>query len=284
MQPCDSWPATRLEQSAADHLRKTCWVHSTRHPAARCAAALPAGKEYAINQLVLFLSVVSLECEWERRRTPQSGEPPPLLVRGALPTLLCEPAGAPHPAQDLHAPHPPLTPPLPPTTAPPRRPQVPAHHLPRRRAAVAAPPQGVSCRQPGGRPAPLHSAGPPRPPRAAALTATPVEAGNESPLPPACATTTPALPSPLPCHTCVVPAVPAALTPCQHLNLCALRRCRPRQPYHSAARLFSHCRRARHVGDCVRHCYSLDCVARIHFRRRAPVHRRPLSSTPPACL
>jgi len=38
------------------------------------SAMLPAGKEYAINQLVLFLSIVSLECEWERKRTPQSGE------------------------------------------------------------------------------------------------------------------------------------------------------------------------------------------------------------------
>ncbi|PRW58849.1 cytochrome P450 [Chlorella sorokiniana] len=32
------------------------------------------GKEYAINQLVLFLSIVSLECEWERKRTPQSDD------------------------------------------------------------------------------------------------------------------------------------------------------------------------------------------------------------------
>lgn len=38
------------------------------------ASTHAAGKEYAINQLVLFLSIVSLECEWERERTPQSGE------------------------------------------------------------------------------------------------------------------------------------------------------------------------------------------------------------------
>lgn len=30
------------------------------------------GKEYAINQLVLFLSIVALECDWDRQRTPDS--------------------------------------------------------------------------------------------------------------------------------------------------------------------------------------------------------------------
>lgn len=42
--------------------------------AAPCPLPPPPGKEYAINQLVLFLSITSLECEWDRQRTPQSGE------------------------------------------------------------------------------------------------------------------------------------------------------------------------------------------------------------------
>jgi hypothetical protein len=32
------------------------------------------GKEYAINQLTLFLAIVSLEADWTRTRTPDSGE------------------------------------------------------------------------------------------------------------------------------------------------------------------------------------------------------------------
>ena len=35
---------------------------------------LPAGKEYAINQLTLFLAIVATDCDWERKRTPDSGE------------------------------------------------------------------------------------------------------------------------------------------------------------------------------------------------------------------
>lgn len=48
-----------------------CTAHATLP---LTVAALPAGKEYAINQLVLFLSIVSLECDWERTRTPQSDD------------------------------------------------------------------------------------------------------------------------------------------------------------------------------------------------------------------
>ncbi|PSC76027.1 cytochrome P450 [Micractinium conductrix] len=32
------------------------------------------GKEYAVNQLVLFLSIISLECDWDRKRTPKSDD------------------------------------------------------------------------------------------------------------------------------------------------------------------------------------------------------------------
>ena len=35
-----------------------------------------AGKEYAINQLVLFLAITSLACDWTRTRTDKSGEHP----------------------------------------------------------------------------------------------------------------------------------------------------------------------------------------------------------------
>lgn len=39
----------------------------------------PAGKEYAINQLVLFLAIASLACDWTRTRTDKSGESHPPL-------------------------------------------------------------------------------------------------------------------------------------------------------------------------------------------------------------
>ena len=44
------------------------------------APARPLGKEYAINQLVLFLAITSLACDWERTRTDKSGELEPLTL------------------------------------------------------------------------------------------------------------------------------------------------------------------------------------------------------------
>lgn len=34
----------------------------------------PAGKEYASNHLMNFLAIMSMMCDWTRRRTPDSGE------------------------------------------------------------------------------------------------------------------------------------------------------------------------------------------------------------------
>ena len=50
------------------------------HPLPACPPAPPltprthtlAGKEYAVNQLVLFLAILSTECDWTRQRTPNS--------------------------------------------------------------------------------------------------------------------------------------------------------------------------------------------------------------------
>jgi hypothetical protein len=39
-----------------------------------CPISPAAGKEYAINQLVLFLAITSLACDWERTRTEKSGQ------------------------------------------------------------------------------------------------------------------------------------------------------------------------------------------------------------------
>ena len=49
-------------------------THPTLHsPPLHPSPPLFPGKEYAINQLVLFLAIVSLECDWDRQRTPDSG-------------------------------------------------------------------------------------------------------------------------------------------------------------------------------------------------------------------
>lgn len=43
------------------------------------AAPCCAGKEYASNHLMNFLAIISMMCDWTRRRTPDSGGCPPII-------------------------------------------------------------------------------------------------------------------------------------------------------------------------------------------------------------